>query len=114
MPGSKAYEMLNLPQFRHRVAIQMTWDELHRLVAIFGGHEVFQSTIPKPQVHSRYQLGVWIFRLSHGHTADNTAREFGCCGLAVEHPYLYPSHSLSSMAINACQAGLCMTARPLA
>ena len=55
---------------RHQQAFRMSHSQLVRLVAYFEDDVIFQSQNRKPQACPLYQLGVFIYRMAHGHPLE--------------------------------------------
>lgn len=67
---------------KHKHDFRISTTEMDRLVAFFEGSVEFQSTGKKPQASPRYQLGVLVYRLAHGHDIRTIANHFG---ISSEH-----------------------------
>jgi len=57
-------------QSQHQQAFRMSNSPLVRLVAYFEDDVIFQSQTRKPHACLLYQLGVFIYRMAHGHTLN--------------------------------------------
>jgi hypothetical protein len=65
---------------RHYEAFCVTTQQLDDIVARFDDYPGFWTGSRKPQAPPKYQFGVLLYRMAHGHGVRQIARTFGVAG----------------------------------